>query len=172
MLLTPNILTASMLSLSFSESWWLSIFIGVFTYFFLNLIPHWDPENYQKLIVKVARYIDFSLASVYALFMFFVLFQKDFSFTFSLNSLEVNFNIQSILGAFTNLLIYLAFYFFDNKDNKIWAFFVRIDKKLRYVDRSVWGIFIQIAITILSITILFRLIDFPSWNKVLNQLLK
>ena len=113
MLLTPNILTASMLSHSFSSNWILSIVVGLLTYFLLNLIPHWDPQNYNKLIVKVARYLDFSLTSAYVLFMIFVLFQKDQSFTFSLNSLEVNFNLQSILGAFSNLIIYLAFYFLD-----------------------------------------------------------
>lgn len=172
MLLTPNILTASMLSHSFSDNWVLSIVLGVVTYFFLNLIPHWDPQNFDKPIVKIARYLDFSMTSAYVLFMIFVLFQKDQSFTFSLNSLDVNFNLQSVLGAFANLFVYLAFYFLDTNKNKVWQFFVKIDKKFRYIDRSLWGIFVQFALTILSFTILFRLIDFPSWNKVLIQLLK
>lgn len=172
MLLTPNVLTASMLAYSFSDEWWISTLVGVLTYFFLNLIPHWDPENYQKLIVRVARFIDFLLALIFLLFMVIVIWYKDLSFIILSDSFELNLNEHSFIGALTNLIVYLFFYFFDNKNIKIWGFFLSIDKKLRYVDRSIWGISIQIAVTILSFTIVFGLIDFPSWKNILDQLLR
>jgi hypothetical protein len=174
MLLTPNILTASLLSHDFSGSVFGSILISVLTYFVLNLIPHWDPQNHNRLIVKIARYLDFAFSASYLAFMVIVLFQPDSSLNFTLNSQEVNFNLYSVLGAFVNAIIYLAFYAATilNIKNKFIKKLISFDITVRYHDRSLWGILVQIGLTILSLTLLFRLIGFPSWDRIFGQMFR
>jgi len=41
-----------------------------------------------------------------------------------------------------------------------------VKHKVRFLDKTWWGISVQIAICIVTITILFKLMPLPSWSKL------
>lgn len=174
MLLTPHILAGTLVGGTLGTSPFMSVVLSFFTYFILEFIPHWDPENRTRLIVKIARTLDLLCASLFLFFLAFIAFQQDSTLSITSNGLPVEFNLKHVLAGSTSFIMYVVVYLITElsgkKENlKRFSDFL---KKLNYEDRTIWGIIIQIAIPVMSIAILFRLIDFPSLQRIILQLSK
>lgn len=173
MLLIPTILVGSLFGYAFGTNLISAFLVGLISYFLLNIIPHWNPRNFENHYVVTIRYLDFAFGLTYFFFLFFAILQKGNSLTFAINNSLVLFDARHFFGALGALLLFLFYYFLKNKEikNIIIKKIYDLGQMISYQDRSLWGIFVQIAITIVSITILFRLIDFPSWQKIMSQIL-
>lgn len=167
MLLTPHVL-AGMLFGSFSNSVYMVPFLGLFSYFVLELIPHWDPQNFNKPIIKILRYIDFCIASVAFIV---ILFLKQTSG--NLSSSGIIFDMRYLVGGIFGALPYFIFNLFPLllTDSNFFTRAKDMHKKFTYNDRSVWGLMIQISICIICIAILFKLVDFPTLQRLQLELL-
>lgn len=152
MLLTPHVF-AGMLAGSFTSDYVLSPFFGLASYFILEIIPHWDPENHNRTDVRFIRILDIVVATI-SFFVVILMKQLD---------------PRYVLGGIFAAIPYLFFYFSDLM--KINSRILTWKKKFQYTDRSAWGILIQGAICIIAITIIFNLIDFPSKDRFLRQLI-
>lgn len=174
MLFVPTILTGSLFGMSFGTNFIFAFISGFISYYLINIIPHWAPENFQKKWVLIVRYIDLALGGGYFLFLLYVVFAQNSFLSFTINGLEVVFDIRHFAGAIGAMIPFFFVYLGKTQEfrNDILLKTFNLMKKISYQDRTFWGIFVQIAITIVAITILFRLIDFPSWQRILFQLSK
>lgn len=172
MLFVPTVLVGSLFGFAFTSNIFFAFFAGLISYFLINIIPHWSPENHSKKFVLAIRYADFVLGTGYFVFLVLVLFSQGSSVSFMINGLEVVFDSRHFFGALGGIIPFLFVYIGKIKEykNKYFLDCFKLAKKFSYQDRSFWGIFVQIAITIVAITILFRLIDFPSWQRIVFQL--
>ncbi len=176
MLLFPTVLVGSLFGYSFGGNFFGAIIAGLISYYLINLIPHWSPENFSRKDVVIIRYTDFVVSACYFSFLLFVVLATDgdFAFKSSFSQEIVIFNYLHFWGALAASSLFLFFYFVKNKsfENIVLKLFIEYSQKLAYTDRSLWGIFVQIAIVIVSLTILFSFIDFPSWQTIVNSLMQ
>jgi hypothetical protein len=165
MLLTPHIL-AGMLFGTFTDDYRLSPFLGLFSYIVLECIPHWDSDNFSKSWVKVVRYIDFCLAAI-AFIM--IIFLKQTSGNLSSNGIV--FDIRYILGGLFGAIPYFVFNLgplaFSTSPFFTWA--KKAHSFFRYEDKSVWGVLIQVSVCIICLAIIFKLVDFPTWERLSRE---
>lgn len=156
MLLTPHILSGMVFG-GFASNPALSPFLGVLSYFVLEMIPHWDPENRDRKIVNLIKIADLWVGII--------------SFLVVIGLIGSN-PAKNILGGISTGLVYLLFsvlHLFPHQNE----FVKQLHKYkigIKYTDRSSWGILIQVSICILAVAILFKLVDFPSWQKIVDQI--
>lgn len=174
MLLFANILASVFISVSFGLDPIMSGIMGFFSYFILNLIPHWVPENKKSQMNKIINILDYIFGLIFISFLSIALFQKSLETNITLNGNLITFDISSLIAAITSSITYTFFNILENIDIKseFLKKLLTIKNSLEYKDMSFWGISIHIAIIILSISLLFRLIDLPSWQKVILELSK
>jgi len=154
MLFTPHILSGMMFG-SFASDYGFAFLLGFFSYFLLELIPHWDPEETNKKSIATIRYIDVGLAAISFLVVIMTK-QLDKSY---------------ILGGIGAIVPYICFQlapFFTH--HEIVLKLVKFKKRLTYKDKSAWGVLIQLSICIISVSIMFQLIDFPTLDKIRTQI--
>lgn len=162
MLLTPHVL-AGMTFGNFSDNYVFSGVLGAFSYLAMELIPHWDPENKNRKLVRLIRQIDFILApSATLVVIFFKLLELE-----GQNGASYSF----ILGGVVAMVIYMSIYFapVDRSSKSLLAKIKYAHSRIKSTDRTIWGILIQVSVCILSITILFALIEFPTMDKIREQ---
>lgn len=155
MLLTPHVLTGMLVG-GLTPSIFLVPFTALISFVLVELIPHWDPSDNTKKRTAIIRYIDFFLALI-ALLVVTIL--KDMSF-------------GHLFGGFFVAVYYIFFFLLTHlpiENPKLFTL-KHFKKKLTYSDRSFWGILIQASICILVISIMFDLIDFPTWDKLTRNL--
>lgn len=174
MLLFANILATVLICISLGLDPIASTMVGFFGYFLLNLIPHWIPEKKDLRTNKIIKILDYVFSLLFLSFLSIMLFQKNFEMNITLNTNVITFNISSLLAAVVSFITYTFFYLLENIDIKssFLKKLLEIKNSIEYKDLSFWGVFIHIAIIILSISLLFRLIDLPSWQKVIMELSK
>ena len=163
MLLTPHVLSGMMFG-GFANDYRLSPFLGLISYFIVELIPHWDPENKDSKTVLWIRFLDIILAFV--TFFGVIMFMQ-------IDPDRRNMVPQYLLGGIGGSLPYL-FFFAAMWNHHISDTLLKahtFKSKIKFRDRSGWGILIQVAICILCIAIIFKLLPFPSWNKFVQQFL-
>lgn len=172
MLLLPTLLFASVMGNSFAGNIFMAFFVGLISFFLINLIPHWTPENFQKKSVVFIRYTDFVLAGLYFCFLIFAVLQPGFDLQLEINGYEVAFNTIHLIATLAAAILYFFFYYYKAKEikNRYIKAFYDFGEMISYKDRSLWGLFVQFAIIVVCVTILFHLIDFPSWQKILTSL--
>ncbi len=151
MLLTPHVLTG-MLAGSLAPNFLLSPFYSLASYFLLEMIPHWDPEKDKNRRGEIIHYIDI-LFSISALFT--VIIARDL-------------NPKYIFGGLTSFILYFVFYYASKLEIKNYYFNLlkNLKNNLKYTDKSMWGILVQVSVCILVLTIIFDLIDFPTWDRI------
>lgn len=151
MLLTPHIL-AGMYAGSLPDNFVFSPILSILSYFFLEAIPHWDPENFGRKRVQVIHYIDFTFAIILYLVIIFV---KEF-------------DVKLVLGGLFSVLMYALFLLLEHSKvhNALVEKVVNFHNKLKYTDRSLWGVLIQVSVSVICFALLFNLIDFPTWNRI------
>jgi hypothetical protein len=156
MLLTPHVLSG-MFFADMSPSVFLVPFFSVISFFFLEMIPHWDPEFETSRKNTILRSIDIVLSLVS--FLSIVLFR--------------GFDFGVIIGGVSSFLIYFVFHFLSlvKVENPLLSKLNGFRKKLKYHDRSAWGIMVQVAICVLCVTLLLNLVDFPTWERIRKNLL-
>jgi hypothetical protein len=161
MLLTPHVF-AGMLFGSLSNDYRYAPLLGLLSYFFLELIPHWDPENDSRMIIKVIRYIDFCIAIISFVIVIFL-------YTPSQDGiLGATLDPRLVLGGIFGALPYIILYFSKLlwAKNKTYLATEKILSTFKYTDHSFWGILIQFSVCVICVAVIFQLIDFPTWEKI------
>ncbi len=174
MLLLATILVGTWFASSFTTSIFIAIAIGSISYYFLHLIPHWDINEIDNKFIDVLRFFDFISSGIFMAFLFLPLFQINQILEFSINGLSIEFTYIHLAGAIGAAFIFFINYLGRTRDfkNVILSKFLEFGAKIKYQDKSIWGIAVQLAVIIVALTSLFRLINFPSWQMILEQLLK
>jgi hypothetical protein len=154
MLLTPHVLAGMLFGGVAGTTF--SPFAGIFSYFFLEMIPHWDPTNDKKrgLIIK---FIDF----VFALAAFFIVVV--------LKGSETAYIIGGMFSAFT----FFFFYILNSSSlkNRYLVKLMDFKFKIKYTDKTLWGVLIQLSICIICLALIFNLVDFPTWSRIQQNFL-
>lgn len=156
MLLTPHVLTG-MIAGRLSSSVVLSVFLSLVLFFIIEMIPHWDPVEDKSRRTVVIRLADLGISLI--LFLTLIFFN--------------DFDINILIGGITSFFVYIFFYLIDlfkpKSESLSWIWKFR--KRVKYEDKSVWGILIQLSICILGITFLLNLIDIPTWDRIRRNIL-
>jgi hypothetical protein len=174
MLFLPTLLFGSIFASAFTENIFLGFFLGIFSYFLINLIPHYNFETKTTQENRFVIIFDYIFALIFILFLLFSTSNIFFSSEFLVYGSEVNITISHLFGALGSLLM-LGLKKYINNSKKESTIYLKIQKffeDIEYIDKSAWGISLQFAMTLLTLSILFRLFDFPSWEIILIQLSK
>lgn len=169
MLLTPHLMAGAFVSSYFGGNIFISVIVTFLNYFFIESIPHWDPENPKKKLTHITRYLDYFFSSIIITFCIYILFLGG-KLSFVSYGLNVTLNYFHISGVFITLLIYLIINLLTTLSNppKYVVSFLKLYKRIKNNDRSYWGIFIQFAIVVVSFAIIFRYFHIPSIAELLR----
>jgi hypothetical protein len=154
MLMTPHVLSGMVFG-DIPGSYLWAPALGLLSYFVLELIPHWDPEDPQKKRFTLVRSLDFGIC-----FILFFLFS-------ALRDFDAGVMLGGLFAGVPYLIFYIIMIFAH--EGSIPGLIHHYKSKIKYSDKSVWGVIIQFAICMLAIAILFDLVDFPTWEKIREQ---
>ncbi|MFQ3626631.1 MAG: hypothetical protein SNJ81_03535 [Cyanobacteriota bacterium] len=174
MLFSANILMSVLCSISLGLGPISSFVTGLLLFFILNLIPHATPEHKNTMSFKIISILDFIMGLSFFFFITILLLQPSKQIIFSINSNTVIFGTASFFAGLASTVICGIFFYLENTEpgSKLLQKILTTKRKIEYKDKSFWGIFVHIAIIILAFTVLFRLIDLPSWQKVILEMLR
>lgn len=154
MILTPHLLSGMTFG-TFSDNVFLAFFLGALSYIFIELIPHWDPENKNKKFVKVLRVFDFIFAPLALLSVVVSLLYLGDDYTRIYNMLA-----GGVAATFIYIILYVAFFY--RGKGKFLQKMSKFHRTFKNSDRTVWGVLVQLAVCIICITLLFELIHLPT----------
>lgn len=170
MLLTPHLVTMSYIA-TFMEPNALTVILGtIVSYFIIELIPHWDPKNFESIWVTYFRLFDLLLGSVYLVLLLFIVFSQPNGFI--LLNKQITIEFYSFLASIVTLIMWVFFNIFrqyipkNTLPRQIVDFFAGI----KYEDKSFWGIAIQLSITFLSFVFLFGIAQPPDFSNIVRIL--
>lgn len=170
MLLTPHLVTMSYIA-TFMEPNALTVILGtIVSYFIIELIPHWDPKNFESTWVTYFRLFDLLFGSAYLVLLLFIVFSQPNGFI--LLNKQITIGFYSFLASIVTLIMWVFFNIFrqyipkNTLPRQIADFFAGI----KYEDKSFWGITIQFSITFLSFVFLFGIAQPPDFSNIVRIL--
>lgn len=159
MLLTPHVFSG-MTFASFVNNPIEGALMGLLSFFFVEFIPHWDPEGFNQKKARPLLIVDFFVAfGAY----FIVLFLK---------GLDLSILLGGLFGALPYMFFFTAEIMSGNY--KLMEKLHLFKLKAKHVDKTFWGIAIQVSICILAIAILFQNelnLRFPSLDKLQSEVI-
>lgn len=170
MLLTPHLVTISYIATLMEPNIFTIVLGTIISYFIIELIPHWDPKNFESILITYFRLFDLILGSIYLVLLLFLVFSDPKGF-FLFNK-QITISFFSFLASVVTLVIWVFFNIFrqyipkGTLPRQIADFFAGI----KYEDKSFWGIAIQFSMTFLSFVFLFGIAQPPDFSNIVRIL--
>lgn len=171
MLLAPHVVASMALADQVDTNVIILTIILVVFYFFLELIPHIEPEDatrksISKKNIKTAFVIDF----IGSLGIIFLVGMSKWFYNNS-NIETVDSPYYFIFGGFVSFILYLSFHHGTKIPIKIDILnhLNKVHHKIRRLDPSIWGVAVQFSVLIISIAFLFDAIEFFQIEQMINR---
>lgn len=159
MLLTPHALSG-MAFADQVDNIFISVFLVILSYFILEFVPHWDPENNTNQRANLVKVLDFGFTILS--FGLVILYK----FLFLESDLDLNFFIGGVVA----LILYFMFHYPPKLFGmKVYIFVSQFHKSYKRVDRSIWGMTIHVAVSIIAIAFLLGQVTITGLSGVVDQ---
>ncbi len=141
-----------------------AFFVGVLVYFVLNLIPHMVVDRSKLGFVHFLGVLDISFGFALLAFLIMPVYSSTHEITISYRKNDITFDLSTFIAALANTIVYFIFLYLNivRPENKWLNKILNARNFLEYRDDSFWGMFVHIALSILALSLIFKIVEIPA----------